>query len=59
MKKFWRLSYFIFSPWVVGLIYDNYNLASGVEVLFIFAIIMAVFVAGFSIPEFFANRHKS
>jgi len=49
----------IFSPWVVGLIYDNYSLASGVEVLFIFAVIMAVFVASFSIPEFFANRHKS
>jgi len=49
----------IFSPWVVGMIYDNLNLASGVGVIFIFAVIMAVFVAGTVFLEIISKRHKS
>ncbi len=49
----------IFSPWVVGIVYDNYNLASGVGTLFIFAVVMAVFVAGSVCLELISKRHKS
>lgn len=49
----------IFSPWIVGMVYDNYNLASGVGVLFIFAVVMTVFVAGTVFLEILSRRHKS
>ena len=48
----------IFSPWVVGMVYGTYNLAAGVGVLFIFAVIMAVFVAGTVFLEIISRRHK-
>jgi fucose permease len=46
----------IFSPWVIGIVYDKFNIAAGINIVFVFSIIIVVFVIGTIILENYNNK---
>ena len=46
----------IFSPWVIGIVYDKFNIAAGINIAFVFSIIVVVLVIGTIIVENYNNK---